>query len=111
MNYPYITFEQTAHNEKTLVLTFPTKDEALEWYKRLDNHNFCWYKRDNDIIISLKVTNGSFITISLMQPIELYRNYTWFTERKLTHITTDWTGSRTEDKILPTSLIQQIPCP
>jgi hypothetical protein len=112
MNYPYVTFVQTAHNEKTLVLTFPTKEEALNWYQQLNNHNFCWYKNNKEeIIISLKVTDGSFLTIKLLNPIQFYRNFSWFLENKLTHITTDFEGSGIEAKILPTTLIQQIPCP
>ena len=111
INYPYISFAQTEQNEKTLVMTYPSKDEAIEWYGQLASHNLCWYRNKEDIIISLKVADGSYLTIKLLQPIELYRNYQWFLENKLTHITTDWRGSNTEDKMLPTSLNQQIPCP
>jgi len=112
MNYPYISFVGTANNEKTLILKFPTKREAYDWYEQLDRHNFCWYRNNKqEIIISLKVSNGSILSIRLLKSIESYINYSWLLNHELDHITTDFEGSGVEDKILPTPLNQQIPCP
>jgi hypothetical protein len=112
MIYPLITFVATAHNERTLVLTFPTKEDAWGWYDQLSTHNFCWYvNTEKQVVVSIKLKDGSFLNVKLLQPIELYKNYIWFVENRLAHITTDFQNSRIEDKILPTALNQQIPCP
>lgn len=112
MYYPFITFVGTAHNEKTLVLTFQTKEDAYIEYRLLDNHNFCWYKNNKDeIVISLKRTDGSIMNIRLISPIQEYANNNWLLNHELSHITTDFEGSDIEDKILPTALNRQIPCP
>ena len=88
MIYPYISFSEIEGN-KTIVLTYMDDNRATQQYGLFHFAELNWFGNDDGLIeIHIIGLHGSEFKISLINTIEKYVNYKWFTNEELTHITT-----------------------
>lgn len=105
MTYPLISFVQTAHNERTLVLTFATMQDATNEYNLLTENNLrVTTDKNSHVVLSITKADSSVLNVVMLKPIQDYKNYEWLLNKKLTHITTNWADESSQYPLRPEKL-------